>query len=152
MDLVLWRHAEAEDAAPAGDDLARELTRRGLEQAERSAQWLARHLPRDARILCSPARRCRQTAKALGRSCQVAPELSPGGSADELLRAAGWPDAGSTVLVVGHQPTLGEAVARVLGMQGDFAVRKGAVWWLRLRQRAGQRQGLLLAVHSPELA
>ncbi|MEO7547467.1 MAG: histidine phosphatase family protein, partial [Ramlibacter sp.] len=40
MDLILWRHAEAEDAPEGGDDLDRALTSRGEKQAARVAAWL----------------------------------------------------------------------------------------------------------------
>ena len=71
MDLILWRHAEAEEALQtdldAQFDLARKLTPRGEKQAARMAEWLDRQLPGSARIVVSPARRCEQTALALGR-------------------------------------------------------------------------------------
>ena len=38
MDLILWRHAEAEDGA---NDLARELTQKGHKQAARVADYTA---------------------------------------------------------------------------------------------------------------
>jgi phosphohistidine phosphatase len=152
MDLILWRHAEAEDAPAGGGDLARRLTPRGEKQAQRVAAWLQRHLPDEARVLCSPARRCEQTAKALGRPFQTAPSLAPGAAPDELLDAAGWPGASHPVLLVGHQPTLGAVVARLVGMDAQAcAVRKGGVWWLRTRARDG-RETVVIAVQSPETA
>jgi phosphohistidine phosphatase len=51
MDLILWRHAEAEDGAP---DLARELTAKGHKQAAEMARWLSHHLPKEVRTLVSP--------------------------------------------------------------------------------------------------
>ena len=66
MDLILWRHAEAEDADGEISDLDRCLTRRGEKQAKRVARWLLEYLPDTRRILVSPARRTRQTADALG--------------------------------------------------------------------------------------
>ena len=83
MDLILWRHAEAEDEADGQHDLERALTPRGEKQAARMAGWLDRHLPEGARILCSPARRCEQTALALGRKFKIRDALAPGGTADE---------------------------------------------------------------------
>jgi phosphohistidine phosphatase len=131
MDLILWRHAKAEDAR-GGDDLGRALTPLGRDQAERMAGWLAPRLPATTRILASPALRCRQTVAALGRAATTVDAIGPGASADAVLAAAGWPDAGGTVLVVGHQPTLGEIVARALG-DGDAGapMGKGSVCWLR---------------------
>jgi phosphohistidine phosphatase len=37
MELILWRHAEAEDGIP---DMARELTSKGKKQAKHMAAWL----------------------------------------------------------------------------------------------------------------
>ena len=62
MDLILWRHAEAEDGSP---DAKRKLTARGRKQAKQIARWLKPRLPADARIVVSPALRAVQTAEAL---------------------------------------------------------------------------------------
>jgi phosphohistidine phosphatase len=115
------------------------------------AVWLERQLPDGLRVLASPARRAEQTARALGRKVKLRAELLPGGSPDELLTLAQWPDARSAVLVVGHQPLLGQTAARLLGLQApDCAIRKGAVWWLRHRRRQGVEETILLAVRSPD--
>ncbi|MEO7399939.1 MAG: histidine phosphatase family protein [Polaromonas sp.] len=156
MDLILWRHAEAEDA-PEGDlqpstDLARALTARGEKQAARMAGWLDRQLPGSTRILVSPARRCEQTALALGRKFKIREELAPGAAPAQLLALVQWPSSRSPILVVGHQPTLGQTIAQLLGFQeSDCALKKGAVWWLRSREREGQNQTVVQAVQSPEL-
>ncbi|HEV7576059.1 MAG TPA: histidine phosphatase family protein, partial [Caldimonas sp.] len=131
MDLILWRHAEAEDGR-GGDDLRRALTARGRAQAARMAAWLATRLPPATRILASPALRCQQTVAALGRPATTVAAIGSGGSAAALLAAAGWPDGGNAVLVVGHQPTLGEAAARAAGDDdAGWSLKKGAVCWLR---------------------
>lgn len=151
MDLILWRHAEAEDESESRDDLQRSLTSRGEKQAARIATWLDRLLPEGARILCSPARRCEQTALALGRKYKIREELAPGAAIAEVLDAAQWPDARQAVLVVGHQPVLGETIAQLLRLQHQSCpVRKGAVWWLRTRERDGQEQAVVVAVQSPD--
>src|SRR4051812_639641 len=108
MDLILWRHAEAEDDAPGGDDLQRALTPRGEKQAARMAAWLDRHLPEGARILCSPALRCEQTVLPLGRKYKIRAELAPGATPADILGMAQWPNSKQPVLVIGHQPSLGE--------------------------------------------
>lgn len=157
MDLILWRHAEAHDAAAGQSDLERALTPRGRKQAERMAAWLGAHLPDSAQVLVSPALRTRQTAEALGRRVRVDPALSPGASARQLLAAAHWPDNPEPVLLVGHQPTLGQVAALLIGGEAmqrapSFSVRKGSVWWLRQRERHGSPEVVLVAVMSPELA
>jgi phosphohistidine phosphatase len=151
MDLILWRHAEAEDAPPGGDDLARTLTSRGEKQAERVGAWLDRHLPDNARILCSPARRCEQTAKALDRPHRSVAQLAPGAAPQQVLDAAGWPAARHAVVIVGHQPTLGAVVAHLVGIDAQSSsVRKAGVWWLRTRTRDGHQETVVIAVQSPD--
>jgi phosphohistidine phosphatase len=127
MDLVLWRHCEA---APGIPDDARPLTPRGLKQADAMARWLAGELPRACRILVSPALRARQTAQALDRAYEISADVGTGTDVDALLEAAGWPGAPETVLVVGHQPTLGQAVARLVGDGGEPSLPAGAACWL----------------------
>jgi len=152
MDLIVWRHAEAQEWLEGCDDMARSLTSRGEKQATRMANWLDRQLPEGTRILVSPARRCEQTAQALGRKYKLREELAPGASADQLLALVQWPLAKGTVLVVGHQPTLGQTIAQLLGLSAtECTVKKGAVWWLRNRQRDAQSQTVVVAVQSPEV-
>jgi len=152
MDLILWRHAEADEPQGGCDDLARVLTPRGEKQAQRMAHWLDRQLPEGLRVLCSPAKRTEQTVMALGRKYKLRAELLPGGSGEDLLELVQWPVQKGAVLVVGHQPMLGAAVAKILGLsQSACAVRKGAVWWLRHRERLGQAETVVMAVQSPEL-
>ena len=152
MDLILWRHAEAEEGGVGIDDLQRALTPRGEKQAARMAAWLDRQLPEGLRVLCSPARRTEQTVQALGRKYKLRAELLPDGTAQDLLDLVQWPVGKGTILVVGHQPALGQAVARVLGISGgECTVRKGSVWWLRQRERNGRLQTVIVTVETPEL-
>lgn len=149
MDLILWRHAEAEPGEP---DLGRRLTSKGLKQAERMAEWLEHRLPDTTRIVVSPADRTQQTALALGRKFRTSADVAPGVSAASLLAAAGWPDAREPVLVVGHQPTLGEVAAFLMaGEEAAWSIRKGAVWWFSNRTRLGQPGVLLKVAIGPDL-
>ncbi len=159
MELILWRHAEAQDH-PYGDegeqgdalDLERRLTARGEKQAARMAAWLDRQLPDGARVYASPAQRTQQTAVALGRKVRVRDELAPGADPAAVLALAGWPDSKTPAVLVGHQPTLGHVIAQLLGLpEDDCPMRKGAVWWLRQRERAGRMQTVLVTVQTPEL-
>lgn len=150
MDLILWRHAEAEDGGP---DRARALTERGRKQAKTLARWLAKRLPADAKILVSPAVRAQQTAAALERAFTTDRRIDVGAAASAVLAAARWSDGGGAVLVVGHQPTLGRVAALALtGTPADWSIRKGAVWWLKRRVRDGEVEVGLRAVIGPDLA
>lgn len=149
MELILWRHAEAIDGVP---DMERFLTDKGLKQAERMASFLRSRIPQDTRILVSPAIRAQQTAQALTKHFFTEPALAPNCSVNALLKAANWPDGNGSVLIVGHQPTLGEAAALLLcDSHASFSVRKGAVWWLTRHTQDGDYQTRLRLVISPDL-
>lgn len=151
MDLILWRHAEALDPEGQEDDMLRPLTGKGEKHAARMAQWLDRQLPEGTRILCSPAVRAEQTVRALQRKYKVRDALSPGASVQDVLETAQWPEAKFPVLLVGHQPSLGAVAAQLLGMDQNICpIRKGAVWWLRSRQRDGVEQTVIFSVTTPE--
>ena len=148
MDLILWRHAEAEPGEP---DLDRRLTAKGVKQAARMAAWFERNLPDRCRILVSPARRAQQTALALGRKFRTVDDLAPGASVAAVLAVTNWPDSRETVLVVGHQPTLGEVASLLLaGSESGWAIRKGAAWWLSDRDRDGSASVVLRVAIGPE--
>lgn len=151
MDLILWRHAEAEEVAAS--DLARALTTRGRKQAQTVAKWLRTRLPADAVVLASPAVRTIQTAETLSDQYRVVRELAPNASADDVLNAAGWPEGvAQTVVIVGHQPTLGYVAARLLGDgAASWPLKKAAVWWIASRERDGGEQAVLRAAISPDL-
>jgi phosphohistidine phosphatase len=129
MDLILWRHAEAQELPAAlslsrNADLQRSLTRRGHRQAKASAEWLRGHLPADARIVCSPALRTQETVAALSDDSEVLAALAPGNSAAAALEAIKWPHGDGTTVLVGHQPTLGRIASLLLaGEELGWSVR-----------------------------
>jgi phosphohistidine phosphatase len=148
MNLILWRHAEAE---PGEEDLARWLTSKGQKQAATMAQWLEARLPEHTRIIASEAVRARQTAAALSPQHEGDARLNPGADVSNYLTVADWPDAGGTVVIIGHQPTIGRVAARLLtGIEAEWSVRKGAIWWLQYRFRDGRAQTLLKTMLTPE--
>jgi phosphohistidine phosphatase len=151
MDLILWRHAEAIDLDLVGDDMLRTLTPRGDKQATRMAAWLDRQLPEGTKVWTSPALRCEQTAKSLGRKFKTSAALAPLATEDQLLELVQWPKEKGTVLVVGHQPTLGRVLSKLLGLRDpDCPVKKGAVWWLRYREREDAAATVVVTVQSPD--
>ena len=152
MDLVLWRHAQAHDLVGEGDDLARALMPRGEKHALRMGTWLDCHLPESTRLLVSPARRTEQTVMALGRDYKIKKELAPDCTAAQLLALVQWPSAKGAVLVVGHQPVLGQVIAELLGLTvAECSVKKGAVWWLRTRMVDDKPKTVVLTVQAPEV-
>jgi phosphohistidine phosphatase len=146
MELILWRHAEAEDAG-AGGDAARALTRRGRKQAERMGGWLKARLSKEWIVLSSPAKRAVQTAEGLAMDIEEREALGTSASVASILAEADWPVGRRSVVIVGHQPTLGEVAAKLLGARAGISVRKGAIWWFA----AKDGQAVLRCVLDPDL-
>ena len=140
MDLILWRHADAEDGRP---DLERELTSKGHKQAAAVAKWLLKRLPQDFAVVSSPAVRARQTAEALGKPVQIDNLLAPGATVQVF---SNYSKTEKAIVLVGHQPDLGEALAYlVTGRSAGWRLQKGALWWL------AEEPLIVKAVVSPDL-
>ena len=149
IELLLWRHADAEDGIP---DAGRALTKKGLKQAKQVAAWLKPRLPSDCLILASPAKRAQQTAAALELPYGTDKRIGVQADIADLVAASNWPERTGTVVLVGHQPTLGRIAAWLLtGEPADWTIRKGALWWFSGRARYGDTEIILRAVVSPEL-
>ncbi len=150
MELILWRHADAENGR---DDMKRELTDKGRKQAARIAKWLRKRIDKEWLILSSPALRTRQTADALEMKYATKLTLSTEATPNSVLREAHWPDGNQNVIIVGHQPTLGQIAARLLsGRHGDIAVKKGAIWWFSTTEEDDLISGITLrTVINPDL-
>ncbi len=157
-DLILWRHAEAEETSASGLDTDRMLTKQGRKDAAKMASWLKQHLPTDVLVLVSPARRCQETAAALAEIAKVdirtADFLSINHSVETIAKEIARIADVKTLLIVGHQPNLGYLIAGKLKMQDKACVvKKGAVWWLRQRKlEIGNHAALqtyLLTVQHP---
>lgn len=149
MELILWRHADAENGS---HDSERSLTEKGIKQAARMAKWLRARLPENAVVLASPAKRAQQTARALASDYKTVMEIGTSASAKDVLLACGWPGDERTVIVVGHQPTLGETAALLLtGAKQQWSLKKGAVVWIACRAETADASALLRAAISPDL-
>ena len=154
MELILWRHAEAEDGSATLPDHKRRLTGRGEKQARHMGEWLRSRLPSAAkrvRVLVGPSTRTQQTAHALQFPFEIEPKVGVGATAAEILAAACWPEADRIVVVIGHQPTLGRLAARLMsGVEAEWSIKKGGVWWFSRRDRDDGGQVVLRAVMNPD--
>lgn len=126
VELVLMRHSKAVPSSPTGDHV-RALSPRGRLDAAEAARVLADHLMPDY-ALVSDALRTRQTFECVQDAWGTAvphrlePELY-GASTAAILEVIGTAPAGvERLLVVGHNPGIGE-VARKLARRGDAAAR-----------------------------
>lgn len=157
MELILWRHADAGDPSEDPDaDLQRRLTARGRKQSLRVAKWLAARLPERYLLISSPAPRALETAHALGPEPRVDPRLAPGASGAEILSALNWPEGldGRVrhCVVVGHQPSLGEAAALAMtGRSTPWTIKKSAILWVASRAEGEARPPFIRAAIGPDL-
>ncbi|KAF1712267.1 phosphoglycerate mutase [Pseudoxanthomonas kalamensis DSM 18571] len=124
-ELILLRHAHAEPSAPGQADIDRPLSAHGLGEARAAAAWLAEHRWHPDRVLCSPARRTRETLSALqeaipGLDCQLEEsiyEASPG----DLATLADRHREVERLLMVGHNPGFEQLAALLYsGQSGDY--------------------------------
>ena len=158
INLFIWRHAEAEDLSP---DLARPLTAKGQKDAARVAKALAKKLDEKSCIVCSPSVRTKQTVEPLvariSLEVTIDQRLAPGADVDDVLDVLEHTittcnDDGPTIVLVGHQPWVGQLARRLLtDSRGDLSVKKAAAWWLVRRSRDGSTEWTLRAVLDPDL-
>ncbi len=123
--LILLRHANAEPAGPGQADLDRPLSPQGLAEAEAAGRWLAAQGLLPDRILCSPARRTRETLEAvLDISGYVEQRLEPSIYEATPGTLVGLIDTHQDVerlMLVGHNPGLERLVALLdSGQTGDY--------------------------------
>jgi len=130
MHLYILRHANA-DTIAATDD-ARELSEKGREQAKTVAKFCARHGIRPDVIFASPLIRAQQTAKPvakeLGVEITTAGWLACGARPEGILAQLAALGGAAAVMLVGHQPDLGELIGYLLGASGESVnVRKASL-------------------------
>jgi phosphohistidine phosphatase len=152
-EIIFWRHAEAFDAIEGQSDLDRKLTVKGQRNAERVAHWLDRNLPQRCRVYASEAKRSQQTAHSLPRKFKTLAAINPEATANAVLAAIGWGETDDMIVVVGHQPWIGECVAQLMQFTPaePISVKKGALWWLQKKHRDDDATMVVRAVISPDL-
>jgi phosphohistidine phosphatase len=128
MDLILIRHAEAEDTFP---DAQRKLTPKGKKDAAKIAKWLLDRIPKDFELYSSNLVRAKETASFLMKEPVIIDELLPHIDPRRLLDKVSWPYDDSTVILVGHQPQIGAIAAYILGLNGSLKTRKTSLWWFK---------------------
>lgn len=158
--LTIVRHAKAERPEGYASDFERPLTDRGLKDATRIGEALARlDAPVDW-ILSSPAERARQTTQRLAahlsstRNIQWEPTIYEA-SADILLDLLGQaPQDIQHVVIVGHNPGMEELVAGLVSGQSNRLnlhmptaalahLQLEIVWWNQIRWGCGQLELLI---------
>jgi len=131
--LFLLRHAKAEPWSPLGNDFSRALSDRGIRDAQFVADWALEKLPAPDTVLCSPAKRTRQTlAPLLSQWPQL---LAVTDYADSIYGASLsmlytlMEDAFSysdRLLMVGHNPAFEGLLINVLQAKQAAEIRRMA--------------------------
>jgi phosphohistidine phosphatase len=125
LRLMLLRHAKSSWTEPGLDDMDRPLTRRGERTAQAMGRVMAAKRLLPDLVLCSPARRARDTWKLAAEEIKTAPRLivedaiydfGNGGRLIEAVRRTGG--KAKTVLVVGHNPSMERSAARLVSSGG----------------------------------
>lgn len=133
MELILWRHAEAEEGS---HDLSRRLTDKGHQQAKRVGTWLKTHLDTPAQVWASEAERSRQTARYLSKNLMNVPAINPDASAASIAALLQRTEIEGPLVLVGHQPWIGELCAWLLSGSlkagNGFSVKKAGAWWFEV--------------------
>jgi len=122
--LLLLRHAKSSWAEPGTDDHERPLNKRSEKAAKRIGDWLRQHRVTPGLVLCSTARRTRQTLDALmpfagaAPPVEMLPSLYLAGPPSILQAIRQAPDSAASVLVIGHNPGF-EQLAHALAQAGE---------------------------------
>jgi phosphohistidine phosphatase len=130
--LIVMRHAKAGEL-PGGPDFERALRPRGERDSAAAGRWLASNGLSPDLVLCSAARRTRQTWRWLSKELDGEPEFSAErrlyqADSDELadiIRQTG--EQVGTLLYIGHNPSAAELVGLLTGTEPDFPTAAIAV-------------------------
>jgi phosphohistidine phosphatase len=123
--LILLRHAHAEQAGLGQDDIDRPLSRQGLAEAEAAGKWLQEHHLLPDRIVCSSARRTRETLEEVllvtGFIEQRQEPRIYNATPGMLMEVADEHRECARLMLIGHNPGLEQLVALLSsGQSGDF--------------------------------
>ena len=118
--IYLLRHAKSGWAEPGGRDFDRSLSDAGFAEAELLAETAADKDYRPDLVVCSTAKRCRQTADAIKRAFSGLVEFhyvdalynAPAEVYLEIVSSTRGVDA---LMLVGHNPAIEEVFARLCG-------------------------------------
>jgi phosphohistidine phosphatase len=164
MQLVLIRHARAEERALFKRDRTRALTVDGRRRMRKAARGLHELIPGISQIATSPLVRARQTAEIVATAANSPevislPALAPGGTVHAVLVWLRAQPAEATLALVGHEPDLGllagwllsrrqtgfvqfkKGAAALIEFAGAPAAGKGTLAWLLTAAQLAELKG-----------
>ena len=124
--LLLLRHAKSSWDDPSLADRDRPLAPRGRKAAQRIKAYLNREQIPVALVLCSPARRARETLELVAPPGEVVieDELYGATAAELLERLCRVADQVDAVMLIGHEPAIRELAVGLLERGSELADRK----------------------------
>jgi phosphohistidine phosphatase len=161
MRLYIVRHAiAAPHGTPGIKDDDRPLTEEGIKKMRQVAAGLRRleYIPEI--ILSSPLIRARQTADILleklgkGMEIKIMPSLAPSGIRGDLYQSmASYEKSLKSLMLVGHQPSLGEIAGEIIGGTPDCCVeiKKGGACVIELARMGNPPRGSLISLLTPSI-
>jgi len=158
MILYIVRHAIAEPQGAAAD-AERALTEEGIEKMKKAAAGLRAANAIPDVILSSPLVRARQTAEILNEAFdgkalfKMIPSLAPSGNRAELNRELRRHEGAAGIMLVGHQPSLGEIAGEITcGSSGcPLELKKGGACAIEIEKLAPAPRGTLLWLMPPAI-
>ncbi|NMC00034.1 MAG: histidine phosphatase family protein [Thermoanaerobaculaceae bacterium] len=127
MELILVRHAEAEDGV---NDFSRKLTPKGRKEAEKIAKFIKKKI-KDFKVYSSPLVRAKETASFFLKEIEILDELEPDSTPESFLREISKFGEDETLICVGHQPLIGAIAGKILGLNYSLKTKKAGIWWFK---------------------
>jgi phosphohistidine phosphatase len=133
MRIYLVRHSDAVDRVPPMPDAARYLSGRGRVSFREMARRFREAGGLPSRIFTSPLVRAVQTAEILSEALRYEgdiipdPRLSPGFDVEKLASVLDDSHSEREIVIVGHEPDLGDILTRLLSLPHGYAMRKGDI-------------------------
>ncbi len=119
MNIILFRHGDAENSSPGVKDSERKLTATGEVRTRKNAELLKQYIGSPDYILTSPLARAQQTAKIILEVLHCKNEiitdkkLAPGSKSENIIDLANYLNA-QNILFVGHQPDLSNQLSGLI--------------------------------------
>lgn len=150
MQLLLIRHARAEERTLNQRDRTRALTEDGRRRMRKAARGLRTLIPRLTHIATSPLLRARQTAEIVAAFYEsgeivILPALSPGAAARDVLAWLRTQPNEAVFALVGHEPDLSQLAGWLLSGKpsGFVQFKKGAAALIKFTEAPAAGKGTL---------
>ncbi len=157
--LIVMRHAKAGEL-PGGPDIERALRPRGCKNAAAAGRWLAERGLTPDLVLCSSAKRAKQTWRYVSAELDdepdvvTEPRLYDAGARDLLAVFAEVESRIRSLMYVGHNPAAADVTEILTGEPADFptsgiAVIDVTVPWQELASGGADGLATLVASWQP---